>query len=233
MKKVADLRGLRLFGDPTGDEVSFPEVIPPEKNGAVAPSGEEEASAAGKKESETRQKFRALMEGEYKQEFTAYFNEVFARRFKEQKGQMEELRLARTVVEAAAKRYGVSEIGQLLNTIRADSAVSAPTAATTEGPTDKPSEKNTVDIAAGEAAEKTGAAELDRRIREAVERAVADTRAQTERELTQTYLARGFRPSENALSALQSTAHTGASRLTRAERAAVALRAAMGERIEL
>ena len=68
MKKVADLRGLRLFGDPTGDEVSFPEVIPPEKSGAVAPSGEEEASAAGKKESETRQKFRALMEGEYKQE---------------------------------------------------------------------------------------------------------------------------------------------------------------------
>ena len=232
MKKVADLRGVRLFGGPTGDEVSFPEVIPPEKNGAAAPSGEEEASAAGKNESETRQKFRALMEGEYKKEFTAYFNEVFAKRFKEQKGLEEELRLARTVVETAAKRYGVSEVGELLNAIRADSAVSAPTAAATEQPTKKPGEKN-----AGETAVKTADAEpdgmLDRRIREAVEKAAADARAKAERELTQTFLARGIRPAENALSVLPSAAHTGASRLTRAERAAVALRAAKGERIEL
>ena len=232
MKKVADLRGLRLFGSPTGDEETIPEVIPPEKSGAVAPSGEEEASAAGKNESETRQKFRALMEGEYKKEFTAYFNEVFAKRFKEQKGQEEELRLARTVVEAAAKRYGVSEVGQLLNAIRADSAASAPTAAATERPTETSGEKPAAETAVKVADAEPGGM-LDKRIREAVEKAVADARAETERELTQTFLARGIRPAENALSALPSAAHTGASRLTRAERAAVALRAAKGERIEL
>lgn len=231
MKKVADLRGLRLFGSPTGDERSIPEVIPPEKNGAIAPSGEEEASAAGKKETETRQKFRALMEGEYKKEFTAYFNEVFAKRFKEQKGQEEELRLARTVVEAVAKRYGVSEVGQLLNAIRADSAESAPTAAATERPTENSGEKPAAETAVKADTEPGGM--LDKRIREAVEKAVADARAKTERELTQTFLARGIRPAENALSAFPSAAHTGASRLTRAERAAVALRAAKGERIEL
>ena len=231
MKKVADLRGLRLFGSPTGDEKPIPEVIPPEGNGAAAPSGEEEASAAGKNETETRQKFRALMEGEYKKEFTAYFNEVFAKRFKEQKGQEEELRLARTVVEAAAKRYGVSEVGQLLNAIRADSAVSAPTEAATERPTENSGGKPAAGPAVKAEAEPGGM--LDKRIREAVEKAVADARAKTERELTQTFLARGIRPAENALSALPSAAHTGASRLTRAERAAVALRAAKGERIEL
>ena len=75
--------------------------------------------------------------------------------------------------------------------------------------------------------------ELDRRIREAVERAVTATRAETERALTETILARGIRPAENALSSLDSISRTGVSRLTRAERAAVALRAAKGERIEL
>lgn len=238
MKKLADLPGLRLFGSPTGDGESVPEVIPPEKEGASAPSGEEEASAAGKNQNETRQRFRALMEGEYKQEFTAYFNEVFARRFKEQKGLSEELRLARTVVDAAAKRYGVSEIGKLLDAIRADSAETAPTAATAENPTGgAPGEAkgDRTAPAMPEAAEdgKEAAELLDRRIREAVESAVEKARADTERALTQTILARGMRPTESALSPLNSASRTGASRLTRAERAAVALRAAKGERIEL
>ena len=234
MKKFADLRGLRLFGSPTGDEETLPEVIPPER------TGEEEASDAGKDRTETRQKFRALMEGEYKQEFTAYFNEVFAKRFKEQKGLLEELRLARAVVEAATERYGVSEVGKLPDAIRADSAGSAPTEATAKGPIEETAVAavaGTGAVCPGQASaaagEKESTGELDRRIREAVEKAVADARAETERALTETILARGIRPAENALSPLDSASRTGVSRLTRAERAAVALRAAKGERIEL
>ncbi len=238
MKQSADLPGLRLFGSSTGDGETPPEIIPPANEGATAPAGEEAASDAGKNRSEARQKFRALMEGEYKQEFTAYFNEVFAKRFKEQKGLLEELNLARAVVDAAAARYGVSEVGKLPDAIRADSAVTASTEATAKEPTEETTVTEPVaapaNAAVPAATEKTeSAAELDRRIRETVERAVADARAETERALTETILARGIRPAENALSPLDSGSRTGVSRLTRAERAAVALRAAQGERIEL
>lgn len=240
MKQFADLPGLRLFGSSTGDGETPPEIIPPAREGALAPTGEEEASDAGKNRTETRQKFRALMEGEYKQEFTAYFNEVFAKRFKEQKGLLEELRLARNVVDAAAARYGVSDVGKLPDAIRADSAEKAPTAATAEEPTEETRVAMSEETTATAMSEPTAATgkpeseeELDRRIREAVERAVETTRAETERALTETILARGIRPAENALSPLDSVSRTGVSRLTRAERAAVALRAAKGERIEL
>lgn len=155
------------------------------------------------------------MEGEFKEEFTAYFNETFNRRFKEQKGLMEELRLARAVVDAAKARYGTERIEKLPDVIRADIAETAPTEATPVSRDPAGQERETLDV----------------RIREEVAKAVASARVETERAVMETIRARGMRPSENALSAHQSGRGGELSHLTRAERAEVALRAAKGERI--
>lgn len=76
----------------------------------------DEASAAGESshQESRRERFRALMEGEYKDLFTAYFQETFNRRFKEQKGKMEELERYRAVVEAAASTYGTTDTEALI-----------------------------------------------------------------------------------------------------------------------
>lgn len=187
----------------------MPDAVPPEQAGDV------DASDAGKNREETRKRFRDLMEGEFKEEFTAYFNETFNRRFKEQKGVMEELRLARAVVEAARARYGVETVEQLPKVILADTARTSPIEEKATSREADPAELETLDV----------------RIQEEVEKAVACARAQTERAVMETIRARGLRPSENALSALPSGRGSESSHLTRAERAEVALRAAKGERI--
>lgn len=77
---------------------------------------EDETPVAGESshKEERRERFRTLMEGEYKDLFTAYFQETFNRRFKEQKGKMEELERYRAVVEAAASTYGTTDIEALI-----------------------------------------------------------------------------------------------------------------------
>lgn len=155
------------------------------------------------------------MEGEFKEEFTAYFNETFNRRFKEQKGLMEELRLARAVVDAAKARYGTEEIGKLPDVIRADIADTASAEATAVSRDSAGREEETLDV----------------RVREEVAKAVASARLQTERAVMETIRARGLRPAENALSAFSSGSRGKMSHLTRAERAEVAMRAAKGEHI--
>lgn len=209
MKRFAN-PGLFLFGEPQRDEeTGTPDPVPP------AQTGETGTSDAGKNKEETRKRFRDLMEGEFKEEFTAYFNETFNRRFKEQKGIMEELALARAVVEAAKARYGTDSVEQLPGAIRADIAVTAPTEAKAVSREADTAERETLDV----------------RIREEVAKAVASARAETERAVMETIRARGLRPTENALSALPSGRGSERSHLTRAERAEVALRAAKGEHI--
>ena len=67
-------------------------------------SGDEtkSAPAAGEQTQKEREKaFRALIEGEYKDLFTAYFQETFNRRFKEYKQIKAELECARSISQAA------------------------------------------------------------------------------------------------------------------------------------
>ena len=210
MEGFANHIDLLLFGG-AGDESIPSDVIPPTNE-----TGEENTSVAGESHETEKKSFREMVEGEYKEEFTAYFNEIFNRRFKEQKGLMEELRLARAVVEAAKARYGTEEIGALPEVIRADRAESRASAeATAERKRETETRAESLDVQ-----------------KEKLERALTRARLETERAMMETIRARGLRPSENALSATRSERSlSGSSHLTRAERAEVALRAAMGERI--
>ncbi|MBE6604824.1 MAG: hypothetical protein E7639_03875 [Ruminococcaceae bacterium] len=175
-------------------------------------SGEEAIPVAGEENEETRREhFKSMMEGEYKDLFQAFFQETFNRRFKEQKGMMEELDRARNVVSAAAERYGTHDEVALCAAIRAEKEK---TASAEAAPSTHPSES---DIAASAAA---------------IEAAVARAREETERAVTESIRARGLRPAENALAPGVGAGIRGAARLTRAERAEMARRAARGERIE-
>ncbi|MBQ8341147.1 MAG: hypothetical protein IJY22_02070 [Clostridia bacterium] len=212
MKNDQSWELLRLFGEePEGE--SEPAPTPQAEE-----SGETENSTPVAGEitdpQERSKAFRALMEGEYKDLFTAYFQETFNRRFREQKELREELEHSRTLVRAAAEHFGVEE-QELLAAIRAeDGKKNAPTASAASGQeTDQPK------------GELTEAA-----LREAVE----NTRLETEQRLLATIRARGLRPAENALTAGTAAALGGeAGRLSRAQRAELARRAAEGERIRL
>ena len=165
-----------------------------------------------------REHFRNLMEGEYKDLFTAYFQETFNRRFKLQKGMEEELRRAREVIDAAAVRFGTRNEGELVAAIRAEQERhEAPTEAEA-APTYK---------------EKREDSDVQAVIERAVADAVARAREETERAVLDGIRARGMRPTENALTPGISHHGGGAARLSRAERAEIAQRAARGERIEL
>lgn len=188
-------------------------------------SGEEtkEASAAGEQtDKEARAAgFRKMMEGEYKDLFTAYFQETFNKRFKEQKGMEEELKNARRIVDAAAARFGVRDTAALCEALRAETEKTA-------------SAESAAQPAAPEKAEATAPTdELQRAIDQAVAGAVERARLETERAVMASIRARGARPTEAALApGTGAPIGHGASHLSRAQRAEMARRAAKGERIE-
>lgn len=164
-----------------------------------------------------RESFRALMEGEYKDLFTEYFQETFNRRFKEQKSMMEELERTRNVVNAAADRYGTKDAEALIAAIRTETEKNA-SADVQKAP---PSHEKADDVA------------IEQSITAAIEAAVARAREETERAVTESIRARGLRPSESALTpGVSARFANGAARLSRADRAEMARRAAKGERIE-
>jgi hypothetical protein len=101
-----------LEGDKTEPSLTTPETIDTGVQQASPAAGEQSTD----KESR-RERFRALMEGEYKDLFTAYFQETFNRRFKEQKGKLEELERYRAVAEAAARAYGTTDSVALIAAI--------------------------------------------------------------------------------------------------------------------
>lgn len=172
----------------------------------------EQAQAAPDAEAQTakerEERFRALMEGEYKDLFTEYFQETFNRRFKEHKTIKGELERARAVVSAAEKRFGTREHGELLTAIRAEKSTTAPTETVQE-----PSALTAAALPS---------------MGEQLEAA----RAQARRELLDSIRARGMRPSESVLNDT-SFAMDSVSRLTRKEREELARRAARGEKITL
>ncbi len=193
----------------------MPEITPRAIDNA---GGKEEVSAPVAGETSTAQtrekEFRALMEGEYKDLFTAYFQETFNRRFREQKEMVEELKTARGVLSEVAAHYGVGE-GEILAAIRAENEknASADRRAATP-PTDEEERA------------------LEERIRAAVAEAVAATRRETEQVLLASIRARGLRPTESALQCEGERAlRPDAARLSREQRAEVARRAAKGETI--
>ena len=204
---------LRLFGGESEGEANEASVPTPQTEQTGENTQGTPAAGETTDPKERSEAFRRLMEGEYKDLFTAYFQETFNRRFREQKEMAEELERHRTLVRAAAEHFGVAE-GDLLAAIRAeDGKRNAPTAS------------------AVQSSEKTSNEEvMQQALREAVEAA----RLETEQRLLATIRARGLRPAENALRGGSGPALGGeASRLSRAQRAALAKRAAEGERIKL
>lgn len=178
-----------------------------------------EAPVAEENSEETRRAvFRSMMEGEYKDLFQSFFQETFNRRFKEQKSMLEELERARDVIAAAAEHYGTQDTGELAAAIRAEQEKTA----SAEAESSPPETQETISRVA-----------MEERIKAAVDAAVERARKETERAVTESIRARGLRPAESAL-APGVSGHFGnsAARLSRAERAEMARRAAKGERIE-
>ncbi len=204
---------LSLFGESDLGGTEMPELT----RQATGEQEESDTPAAGEQTEETRKEsFRNLMEGEYKDLFQAFFQETFNRRFKEQKSMMEELERARGVIDAAADRYGTRDETALTAAIRAEKERSASAEA--------------VGAVSPREAEVTA---IDETIDAAIKAAVEKAREETERAVTESIRARGMRPAESALiPGVGGHFGGGASRLTRAERAEMARRAAKGERIE-
>ena len=203
---------LSLFGESDVGGLDMPDLT------QRAP-GDTGTPDAGESTTETRkQVFRSMMEGEYKDLFQDFFQETFNRRFKEQKGMMEELERARDVIAAAAAYYGTSDERELAAAIRAEKEKGASADRTTAAP---------------DLSETVSRAVMEERINEAVKAAVLRARKETEQAVTDSIRARGLRPAESALApGVGARSLGGAARLSRADRAEMARRAATGERIE-
>ena len=222
--KKNNWRGLRLFGPEVGGGEEIASAVTPQTEQTAGETVNIGAPDAGETNHMTREEeFRARMEGDYKDLFTAYFQETFNRRFKEQRKRIEELERAHAVVDAAAERYGTQDVGELLTIIRAREEM-APTEM--EG---LPASDQTAQNGAQSAPDLRDAA--DERLRAAVAEAEERVREQTVREVLDSIRARGLRPTESALSP-RSGAALGATKLSRAQRAEMARRAALGEHIE-
>ncbi len=214
MKQEKQWDLLRLFGEEVEGETALPSDPTPqttqetgEQMIASAPAAEETTTAKTRQE-----EFRTLMEGEYKDLFTAYFQETFNRRFREQKGMQEELLQARELIASAAEYFGVSR-EELPKAIRAECE-----------------KRNAPTVAKGE---EPARAEFQAELERAVAAAVESTRADTERAVLAAVRARSMRPAEAALSAGHGRAlRSDAAHLSREQRAEVARRAARGEQIK-
>ena len=208
MKQNKNWALLHLFGVEAEGEIKETSVHAPQTN----ETGEHQATSTPAAEegtgSEAREKgFRAMMEGEYKELFTAYFQETFNRRFKEQKEVKAELERANLVLDEVAAYLGV-ERGALREAIRAEREK-------------KHDPEHTAQMR-DEAAEKA-----------AIEAAVNAARIEAERAVLTGIRARGNRPAESALSNVSEDALRGSrGPMSRAQRAEVARRAAKGERIK-
>lgn len=212
MQKQSKWRLLYLFGEEAEGASDLPPAPTPQANEKTGDTAKASDPAAGDSERTKRrsEEFRALMEGEYKDLFTAYFQETFNRRFKEQKEMKEQLLSASAVADAAARCFGVTG-EELLLALRTEYERRNASADTPKE--NEPSQKA-----------------LQEQLRAAVETACA----QTEARVLTSIRARGIRPTESALSAVQGNAlRRDASQLSRAQRAEVARRAAKGERIKL
>ena len=237
MSEVKNGSILGLFAGECGGENKEGPAHTPK---AEETGGNESVPAAGAQQtSEREERFRALMEGEYKDLFTAYFQETFNRRFKEHKTVKAEWERMRPLYTALSERYGITDSEALLAAIRAEKTSDTAPTATAEPAlplsrdpaaalpntsdllpqTSVPKDKIPPETGAKSAPVPPPPPDL-----EAV-------RAAARRELLETIRARGLRPAENALG--HATLGGGDLRLTREEREELARRAAKGEHITL
>lgn len=161
----------------------------------------ESAPDAGEQAITREERFRALVEGEYKDLFTALFQETFNRRFKEHRNIEAELERQRAVIAAVEERFGTTDREALLAAIRAEGM-----------------EKNALTERGEPPASSVSAEEIERIAAEARQALLAQIRA------------RGTRPAECAIGTSPCTYH-GGGRMSREERAELARRAARGEHI--
>ena len=161
----------------------------------------ESAPAAGEQAITREERFRALVEGEYKDLFTALFQETFNRRFKEHRNIEAELERQRAVIAAVEERFGTTDREALLAAIRAEGNESDALTERGEPP-----------------ASSVPAQEIERIAAEARRALLAQIRA------------RAMRPAECAIGTSPCTYH-GGGRMNREERAELARRAARGEHI--
>lgn len=220
MEQEAVWEPLNLFGEAAGDDTMqqpahVPQAMIRAEEAATGETDQEGASAAGEQKEEMgREEFLALMEGAYKPHFTAYFQEAFNRRFKEHKEMEQELKRIRGTLTSVTELFGTDEAG-LAEAVEAERQKRA-------APPSYPEN------------EEQREAERAQEVRQAVEAAVAASRLETESLLLAQIRARGLRPAESALSdGTRDALRGGASRLSRAERAELARRAANGEHIKL
>ena len=195
-------------GDAAGGSVPTPQTEREtgEAIQVTPPAAGEEATAQTREEA-----FKALMEGEYKDLFTAYFQETFNRRFKEQREMKEELEHARSILAATAAHFGVpvEELGEV---IRTENERKQASAEMTENSNER--------------------AAFEEELRAAVESTAEKSRAEAERAVLAAIRERQLRPVESALTAGAGRAVSpGSAHLSRAQRADVARRAAKGEHI--
>ncbi len=212
MQKQNKWRLLHLFGEDAEGASTVPPAPTPQATEETGDTAKSSDPAAGESERAKRRSedFRALMEGEYKDLFTAYFQETFNRRFKEQKEMKEQLLHARAVADAAAECFGATG-EDLLAALRTEHERRNASADT---PREDPAKQEA----------------LQAQLRAALDAA----RTETEARVLSGIRARGIRPVESALSETQGNAlRCDAAHLSREQRAEVARRAAKGERIKL
>ena len=195
---------LHLFGEVAegGNEASD-HTLQTTGDDTCAPDAGEPIEEKGRQE-----QFRALMEGEYKDLFTAYFQETFNRRFREQKEMKEAFEKNRATLRATAAHFGIDE--EELPRYLEEAASKA-----------RPERDATGDDA------------LRSEIEQAVARALSLARGELEQQILGGIRARGLRPGEGALTDRATDAlQRRAGALSRAERAELARRAALGEEIK-
>ena len=200
---------LHLFGGEAegGNELSDP--TPQTQTGDIEASAPD--AGGTETERERQQRFRALMEGEYKDLFTAYFQETFNRRFRDRKEMKEAFEQSRATLRETAAYLGVSEeeLPRFVREEREKKAANAAPATVQEG------------------------SDLRAEIERAVAEALGAARGEMEKEILGSIRVRGLRPGEGALSDGGGDALTRrVGSLSRAERAELARRAAKGEEIK-
>ena len=115
-------------GGMAGSNASSPGGGQPGTSGG-APVGQESAPAAGEQAERTPEQraadFRALISGEYKDEYTKETQSLINRRFRETKGLQEQLSAHQGLIDLLSSRYGVEDgdVSKLQAAIEADDAL--------------------------------------------------------------------------------------------------------------
>jgi len=130
---------LQLFAD--GPAAAAPQTAPAE---AAIPAGSSHRNSTGEAQTTPttgentadakRREFRALVEGEYKEQYAELFQNAFNRRFREVKGMESRLAAQQGVLELLSRRYHTPEgdLARLRAAIEADTGSARPDAQTEE-----------------------------------------------------------------------------------------------------